>query len=106
MITVSPTSASMTLGATLQLTASKAAKWESACPDIATVDQNGLVTATAGTYTNPYYIVGGQVQISATELRADGSPGGPSAQCVVTVLGTGQRPFTQQINQPAWLNSL
>jgi uncharacterized protein YjdB len=106
-ITVSPTSASIAPGSTLQLTSSAPAKWESACPDIATVSQSGLVTATAGTYRPDYYVTGGQVQILATKLRGDGSPGGPVATCLVTVLGTGTRPFLTANHESAiWQNSL
>lgn len=106
-ITISPTAASMALGSTLQLTASKPAKWESACPDIATVSQSGLVTATAGTYHPAYYVQGGQVQISATQLRGDGSPAGPVVTCLVTVLGTGTRPYLTANHEAAiWQNRL
>ncbi len=94
-ITITPTSAEIALGATLQLTASAPCRWETACPYIATVDQNGLVTATEGTYDEVYHVIGGQVQISATELRADGTPTGPSAVCTVTVISTGTQPFTR-----------
>jgi uncharacterized protein YjdB len=107
MITVSPTSASMTLGATLQLTASKAAKWESDNPAIATVNQSGLVQAGNGDASNPYFVTGGIAVISVTELRADGSPGGAPALCRVTVIGTGTRPFLTAVNEAAiWQNSL
>jgi hypothetical protein len=94
-ITITPTSASIALGATLQLTSSAPAKWDSACPDIATVTREGLVTATEGTYEEVYHVIGGQVQISATELRADGSPTGSPAVCTVTVISSGTQPFTR-----------
>ena len=105
-ITVSPTSASITIGSQIQLTPSASAKWESDNPAIATVNQSGLVQAGAGDAANPYYVTGGIAVISATQSRADGSPAGAPATCKITVLGTGTRPFTQQINQPNWLNTL
>jgi uncharacterized protein YjdB len=94
-ITIAPTSAEIALGAALQLTASAPCRWESACPYIATVDQNGLVTATDGTYEEAYHVIGGRVEISAMELRADGTPTGSPAVCPVTVISTGTQPFTR-----------
>jgi len=106
-ITISPTSAEIALGAILQLSSSAPAKWESACRDIATVTQEGLVTATSGTYSGPYYTNGGQVRIQCTELNAAGAPVGAPATCNVTVLGTGLRPFLTAVNEtPQWQNRL
>lgn len=118
-ISISPTSANVALGTTLQLSATATGHWsdgsttslnvlwESACPAIATVDQTGLVTGTSGTGSDPYYVQGGRVNVSAYALRPDGCPNGAPAVCVITVQGSGERPFTQAINErPEWQNSL
>ena len=80
-IELNQTSASVTEGETLQLTATvmpedateKTVTWESSSEDVATVDQNGLVTAVAA----------GTATITATTI--DGSE--LSASCEVTVNG-------------------
>jgi hypothetical protein len=106
-ITVTPIKVSIALGSTQQLTSSATAKWESDNPAIATVSQSGLVQAGAGDASNPYYFTGGIAVISATELRANGSPTGAPATCSITVLGAGTRPFLTAVNEAAiWQNSL
>jgi uncharacterized protein YjdB len=118
-VSISQTSASIALGSSLQLSAtalghwsdgsttSLSVLWETACPAIATTDQTGLVQATSGTGSEPYYVQGGTVNISAYAMRPDGSPCGAPAVCTVTVNGSGTRPFLTAVNEAAqWENSL
>ena len=77
-LTLSQTIATMALGSTLQLTATAIGTysdgstqnlqvlWASDCPDIATVSNTGLVTATNGTYALSSYWT------EATRILADG----------------------------------
>jgi uncharacterized protein YjdB len=94
------------LGGTLQLTATARgfdedgntailnAKWESSNPIVATVDQNGLVTAYAGAQQQaPYFVGGGKTVISATALLPNGAPINAPSLCEVTILSTKTRPY-------------
>ncbi len=95
IITISPPTATIALGSTLQLSASKPCYWQSHCPAIAKVDQNGLVQATSGTYFQVYRVIGGEVRITAQELNAAGQLVGTPAICVITVLSTQTEPATR-----------
>ena len=108
-----PSTARLALGATLQLvpvvqyafsdgSAAPAftLQYQSNCPAVASIDANGLIAASSvGSYliTDPVnvgggYVTGGYAVITASVVIGGGQVA--SAECLVTVVGTGARPFT------------